>query len=116
MEAMRLNFPLTPVLSPSARERKNPSQAVAESGAIKVLAGRSWSLAMNLTSGARRLRRFNIRCLKAFEQGSGVNAALQFTVSMRECFWLILFMNRPKDSGRTKRGTSIFVLLKSLGD
>jgi len=33
---------------------------------------------LHLTSGARRLRRFTIRCLKAFEQGTGVNAALQF--------------------------------------
>jgi hypothetical protein len=40
--------------------------------------------AKNLTFGARRLRRFNIRWPKAFERGSGVNAALQFGGSMRE--------------------------------
>src|SRR5438046_1609500 len=59
------------------------------------------TLLMNLASGARRLRRFNIRCLKAFEQGSGANAALQFRVSMRECFRGILTPS-PDSAGATR--------------
>ena len=58
---------------------------------------------MNLTSGARRLRRFIIRWLKAFEQGSGVNAALQFRVSMRECFRGIL--HEPAAAGSSTPAT-----------
>src|ERR1043166_5595052 len=53
---------------------------------------RERGLPKNLTSGARRLRRFNIRGLKAFEQRSGVNAAPRFRCSMRECFRGILPM------------------------
>jgi hypothetical protein len=51
---------------------------------------KSLKLPMNLTFGARRLRRFNVRCPKAFERGSGVNAALRFRGSMPEWFWEIL--------------------------
>jgi hypothetical protein len=39
---------------------------------------------MNLLAGARRLRRFSIQRGKAFEHGSGVNAALRFIGSKRE--------------------------------
>ena len=63
-------------------------------------------LPMNRTSGARRLRRFNIRCLKAFEQGSGVNAALQFRVSMRECFRGIL-----SQEGKCNRASAVLLPL-----
>jgi hypothetical protein len=38
----------------------------------------------SLLAGARRLRRFNIQHGKAFEHGSGVNAALRFLGSKRE--------------------------------
>src|SRR6266487_2256521 len=58
------------------------------------------------TSGARRLRRCNIRCLKAFEQGSGVNAALQFRVSMRECFRGIL-----SQEGKCNRASAVLLPL-----
>jgi hypothetical protein len=39
---------------------------------------------MNPLAGARRLRRFNIQHGKAFDHGSGVNAALRFMGPKRE--------------------------------
>jgi len=68
------------LLCPEAAER---SQRATKPGLLTPLTP---ALPMNLTLGARRLRRFNVQSLKTLEHGSGVNAALRFRGSTRDIF------------------------------